>query len=94
MPGRNKTGPSGMGPMTGRGMGDCTGDEKNGNFYGYGRGAGFFGWGRGRGFRGGFGFGAGRRDFEKDSLEGEMGFLKRRLSFLEELLKKQSDNDK
>ncbi len=44
MPRRNGTGPTGNGPMTGRGMGYCRG----GIGYGMGRGAGFgrgFGWG-------------------------------------------------
>ena len=55
MPGYNQTGPSGFGPMTGRGRGLCrtgrpideTGITDN---TGFGRGAGF-----GRGFRCGFG---------------------------------------
>ncbi len=44
MPRRNGTGPTGNGPMTGRGMGYCRG----GIGYGMGRGAGFgrgLGWG-------------------------------------------------
>ena len=44
MPRRNGTGPTGNGPMTGRGMGYCRG----GVGYGMGRGAGFgrgLGWG-------------------------------------------------
>ena len=51
MPGRDGTGPMGGGPMTGRGMGYCTGAAQGA---GYGRG---FGAGRGLGM----GFGRGRR---------------------------------
>ncbi len=52
MPNRDRTGPAGMGPTTGRGMGPCAGDGQNG----YGFGAGF---GRGHRFGGGR-FGRGR----------------------------------
>jgi len=31
MPGRNQTGPNGMGPLTGRGLGNCSGDRANYN---------------------------------------------------------------
>lgn len=50
MPGRNGTGPMGLGPMTGKGMGLCTG--VNATAYGAGFG---FGLGRGMGCRRGFG---------------------------------------
>ncbi|OYT44383.1 hypothetical protein B6U90_05435 [Thermoplasmatales archaeon ex4484_6] len=50
MPGGDRTGPEGRGPMTGRRLGYCTG----GTPPGYG--AGGYGWGRG----GGRGFGRGR----------------------------------
>lgn len=53
MPGGDRTGPSGMGPMTGRGAGFCAGSARPGwsnRFGGWGRG--FFGGRRG----GGFGF--------------------------------------
>ncbi len=62
MPGGNGTGPAGMGPMTGRGLGFCSGNSQpgymtrpGGGFWGFGggrRGGGF-----GRGFRGFFGNG-------------------------------------
>lgn len=58
MPGGDRTGPLGMGPLTGRGAGYCRGYETPGyanNFPG-GRGA-----GRGVGFGGG-GYGRGRRN--------------------------------
>lgn len=67
MPGGDKRGPNGMGPMTGRGLGYCAGYDAPGftsdapprGGSGYGRGSGF-------GFRGGmrsgrgFGYGRGR----------------------------------
>lgn len=63
MPGFDKTGPEGQGPMTGRGLGRCNPDNKLneeddirfGRGWGRGRGP-----GRGRGFGGGFGGGYGR----------------------------------
>ncbi len=61
MPWGDGTGPRGLGPMTGRGMGYCAGSGRPGYTnpgYGYGRG---FGWGRGygRGYGRGFGWGRG-----------------------------------
>lgn len=61
MPGRNRTGPAGMGPMTGRGAGWCTGyagrEPANPAMEpGYG-----WGYGRGRGFGGGWCLGNRRR---------------------------------
>ncbi|MFP4167548.1 MAG: DUF5320 domain-containing protein [Desulfonatronovibrionaceae bacterium] len=55
MPGFNGTGPLGQGPVTGRGMGRCTGAVPAGAVPGRGFGFGFgmgrgFGRGRGRGF--------------------------------------------
>ncbi len=59
MPGGDRTGPMGAGPMTGRAMGYCTGYNAPGYMnapYGRGMGrAGYFGRGRGRG-GGGFGY--------------------------------------
>ena len=59
MPGGDRTGPAGMGPMTGRGAGYCAGYPTPGyanpipgrGFGGFGGG----GWGRGRGGGGGWG---------------------------------------
>lgn len=64
MPGGDRTGPAGMGPMTGRAGGYCAGyavpgymNPVPGRGLGFGRGRGFgFGWGMGRGFRGGRGW--------------------------------------
>lgn len=59
MPRGDRTGPEGMGPMSGRGMGYCAGYGAPGYMNpgpGYGRGRGYgYGYGRGRGFRGGRG---------------------------------------
>lgn len=56
MPFGNGTGPMGMGPMTGRGMGYCAGFPTPG-YMNPGFGGGWFGFGRGRG-----GGGRGRRN--------------------------------
>ncbi len=73
MPGGDRTGPAGMGPMTGRGAGFCAGYAVPGyanpvggrGFWGFGRGGGGRGWrhqfyatGLPGWARGGFGFGA------------------------------------
>ena len=61
MPRGDKSGPQGMGPMTGRRLGTCAGADAPGFVTGGGmpRGGGGFGWGRGFGGRGGFGNGFG-----------------------------------
>lgn len=56
MPGRNQTGPMGMGPMTGRGAGMCAGNTGQG-FTNAPAGRGFgMGFGSGRGLGGGRGW--------------------------------------
>jgi hypothetical protein len=57
MPGGDRTGPMGMGPVSGRGAGYCAGYDAPG--FAQPAGGRGFGRGRGRGFRGG-GFGGGR----------------------------------
>ena len=57
MPGGDRTGPLGQGPMTGSGFGYCSGSDRAGAAYGPGRG---FGRGYGRGFGRSFGRGYGR----------------------------------
>ncbi len=54
MPGGDRTGPAGRGPLTGRGAGDCAGEDRPGYgpLPGFGRGFGPGGGGRGWGFRG------------------------------------------
>jgi len=58
MPWGDRTGPMGMGPMTGRGAGRCAGYAGPG-FLNPGPGWGSYGWGRGRGRGRGFGGGGG-----------------------------------
>jgi hypothetical protein len=97
MPGGDRTGPLGQGPMTGRRMGFCSGNE----FAGYATGA--FGRGLARGFRGGqgrrggfyrfanFGFGQNTEDAKqnrKKSIEDEIDYLKNQINGLEAELKK------
>lgn len=58
MPGGDRTGPNGMGPMTGRGVGICAGYDVPGSMtpsFRHG-----FGGGRGRGMGRNFGMGGGR----------------------------------
>ncbi len=64
MPGGDRTGPAGMGPMTGRALGYCAGYSTPGYTrgpgmgWGRGRGRGYWGRGRGRGWYGrGYGWG-------------------------------------
>ena len=59
MPGGDRTGPRGLGSMTGRGLGYCAGYDAPGYTMGSGMGLGR-GWGRGRGVGYGRGFGYGR----------------------------------
>lgn len=58
MPRGDRTGPNGMGPMTGRAAGFCAGAGAPG-YANYGFGRGFGAWGRGRGAGCGFGRGGG-----------------------------------
>ncbi|BCW99491.1 MAG: hypothetical protein KatS3mg024_2318 [Armatimonadota bacterium] len=89
MPFRDGTGPLGEGPMTGRGLGPCSGNPVP---FVPGRG-GFFGRGRGRGVGLGLGLGLGRgwgaRWFAgaaPASEEDEKSFLRDRVSVLESAL--------
>jgi len=50
MPRGDKTGPAGMGPITGRAAGYCAGYQAPG-FVSSAVGGGYWGWGRGRGWR-------------------------------------------
>ena len=59
MPGGDRTGPRGLGSMTGRGLGYCAGYDTPGYTKGPGMGLGR-GWGRGRGLGYGRGWGYGR----------------------------------
>ncbi|MFH0759595.1 MAG: DUF5320 domain-containing protein [Bacteroidota bacterium] len=103
MPGGDRTGPSGEGPITGRGLGYCRGNDDPGISSspwnpGRGFGRGFqrgpgFGRGRGRGFRfrGGFGYhynDLGPDVSEKTLIENEIRILKDQLAALEDRLSK------
>ena len=88
MPGYDRTGPRGQGPMTGRGIGYC------GTGRGYRR-PGFRRFGAGMGYGRGAGYGRGNRrayyndappvspEEEKDMLKEEIEFLRARLGELE-----------
>ena len=96
MPRGDRTGPLGLGPMTGRRLGDCADNENAGQ--GFGRG--FFGraWGGGRGYGFGRGFGFFNRSVDpgikdEDAIRGEINAMKSRLSFLEGLLGKNKTTD-
>lgn len=97
MPRGDKTGPNGIGPMTGRQMGYCVGNDRPGletSARGFGRGRGFGdGFGRGMGNR--FGYGRGNRFYseeaipnvsEKTLLENEVKILKEQLSAMEKTI--------
>lgn len=67
MPGRDKTGPIGAGPMSGRGLGLCSGGKEKNFSPGSGPNPGSgLGQGRGLGRRRGFGRGMGRRFAEQE----------------------------
>ncbi|MFO7651841.1 MAG: DUF5320 domain-containing protein [bacterium] len=103
MPSGDRTGPAGLGPMTGRGLGHCAGSPQSGFASGSGgRGMGR-GWGRGRGMgfgcrRGagpGFGF---QRNFPsgaemRSDLEAYRDELKRELAGIEETMAEQRKKD-
>ena len=63
MPRGDRTGPDGMGPMTGRRLGFCNGYDSPGFTKGFPRGGGGYGfnrhWGRGMRFNRGMGYGRG-----------------------------------
>ncbi|MDX9888584.1 MAG: DUF5320 domain-containing protein [Anaerovoracaceae bacterium] len=79
MAGRDGTGPMGQGPLTGRGMGICTGARQSRLPFGRGCGMGFGGRGRaGAGFGSRFsGLGFGSTD--KEVLSEERELLKQRM---------------
>ena len=86
MPGRDRTGPNGLGSMTGRRMGFCA-DNSNLNYSNRG-----FGYGRGNGLGFRFGYGNGYIEStpnvsDKTIIENDIRILKDQLSFLEEQLK-------
>ncbi len=99
MPGGDGTGPLGRGPVTGRGMGFCTGDYVGRRGGGFGRGLGYgygLGSGLGYGCRRGFG-----RFFidetvgmtEKEFLTEQKELLQRRLDLISKELETLSEKD-
>ncbi len=102
MPFGDRTGPNGMGPMTGRGLGFCNGFNRPGyTNNGYGRGG--FGFGRGRGFGRGFGYGRGfgrgfgwgaapaNYPYAPISKEDEKNYLKNEIKIIEQELNTAKD---
>ncbi|MDD3199800.1 MAG: DUF5320 domain-containing protein [Eubacteriales bacterium] len=96
MPGRDGTGPLGLGGMTGRGLGFCSG-AGSGRF-GSGFGAGY---GRGLGTRFGYGCRRGRffniapsESMEQEILSAERDYLEARLNTIKEHLDRTKASDK
>ncbi|MCD6320336.1 MAG: DUF5320 domain-containing protein [Candidatus Desulfofervidaceae bacterium] len=96
MPAGDGTGPLGLGPMTGRGMGYCAGFGVPGYANPWPRWGLGFGWGRGRGWRwwyratglpGWARFGYAGSAFPRFGAEDELTFLKEQARFLEQQLK-------
>ena len=87
MPAGDRTGPEGMGPMTGRGAGNCAGVATD---YGIGRGRGGAGCGRGRGMnrRQGFGTAMLTREEQVKSLNAQTAGLELQLKAIQEQLGK------
>ena len=94
MPRGDGTGPAGQGPLTGRGLGRCAGNDAPG----YGNG--FFGRGFGMGWGRGFGFGRGYAGYnqasyneasEKSWLDNVINVLKNQLENFE---KRRNELDK
>ncbi|BDD88501.1 DUF5320 domain-containing protein [Desulfofustis limnaeus] len=97
MPGFDKTGPMGVGPMTGGGLGRCTGVEVPSGVFGRGMGRGR-GCGRGWAFSTGSGRGRGRGyaagyppAMPNVSAEQEVDFLKTEAQRLEQQLQRIND---
>ncbi|MCD6200898.1 MAG: DUF5320 domain-containing protein [Bacteroidales bacterium] len=92
MPRGDRTGPDGLGPMTGRRAGYCAGYSVPGYMndvpgwgrsYGYGRGA-RWGYGYGRGYRWGAGYGRGYYPADVPPAVDEKTFLENELKYLEQ----------
>ena len=80
MPRRDGTGPMGVGPMTGRGLGICTGINAAGFGEGPGMGLGLSRrWGLGRGFGRGFVAAETSSKTQKELLEEQRDLLQKRL---------------
>jgi len=91
MPLFDRTGPSGQGSLTGRGVGPCGGGTGFGSRFGFGRGSRFGrGFGRGLGFGRGFGFfgRAPTKSEEKELLEDYKKDLEQEVSAVDKELNK------
>ena len=88
MPGRNGSGPTGAGPMTGRGMGFCSGRQAGQHGLGY-----FCRRFLGRGFGFGRGFIGNSTSFQsdKEQLQAQRDALKNQLDALEKELERLSE---
>ncbi len=99
MPRRDKTGPMGAGPMTGRGFGSCAGNDAEDRGIGFGMGRGLgrgrrfgrhcdrgFGRGAGRGFGRGYGMYSDTSKSQKEWLNERKSFLQSRLEAIEKQL--------
>jgi len=92
MPGGDRTGPNGLGPMTGRRAGYCAGSNVSGFENRFDNRRGGFGRGYGRRFRGGYGGNEfyPTQDYaevsEKTILENDIRVLKEQLNSLEKRL--------
>lgn len=86
---RDGTGPEGMGPMTGRGLGNCIKEEGSSNYStGYYRGCGMGRRGGGRGMGRGMGRGFYQPVDRQDLLKNEKEILKSRLAEIENIIEK------
>ena len=99
MPRNDSTGPQGLGPMTGRRLGACAGNENVGfgnNFrFGRGLGRGASGMGRGRGYGRNYGNSVSMSSYSNErSIENEVNVLKEQLEFLEKQLSDIRKQDK
>lgn len=81
MPYKDGTGPSGQGPRTGRGAGNCAGTGSTGRFGGRGLGLGRGGRGRGRGLGLGFGY---NPEQDRSWLEAALQSITERLNALKD----------
>ncbi len=83
MPGKDGTGPTGTGPMTGRALGLCTDTEESKRGFFRGRGLGF---GRGRGFGRRFAIGQASPEKQKSLLQDQKAVLQDRLKAIDKQL--------
>jgi hypothetical protein len=96
MPRGDRRGPEGFGPMTGRGMGYCAGNDTPGYMNGF---KGFFrrGLGCGRGFGRGFGYGyyyePPTKEETKEFLTEEMNYLKKQMEDIQKRLNELNDEE-